>query len=123
MKSASESRCIPCAFAGNVYFEGLPAWSEHDLTGREIEIGTVRLKVVKPTTRCAATEVNPETAIRDLPIPKILMDLNGNINLGIYAEVTAAGKAGRRRRLEDSALNYSPGALPPGAGTGASVCG
>jgi uncharacterized protein YcbX len=52
----------------------------------------VRLKVVKPITRCAATEVNIETALRDLAIPEILLRLNDNTHLGIYAEVIEAGK-------------------------------
>ncbi len=36
------------------------------------KLSTVRLKVVKRIVRCAATEVNPETAARDANPPRDL---------------------------------------------------
>ena len=53
---------------------------------------TPRLKVVKRIVRCAATEVDPDTGIRDLPIPRTLMDNFGHADCGIYAEVIAGGE-------------------------------
>ena len=44
----------PLRFRGNLYFDGLPAWSEFNLVGKKIEIGSARLKVVKRIARCAA---------------------------------------------------------------------
>jgi uncharacterized protein YcbX len=82
----------PLRFRANVYFDGLPAWSEHELVGETLEIGSARAKVVKCTSRCAATEVNPETAFRDIPIPEILLKARDSLDLGIYAEITSAGK-------------------------------
>jgi uncharacterized protein YcbX len=82
----------PLRFRANIYFDGLPAWSEHDLMGKTLELGTARAKVVKTTSRCAATEVNPETALRDIPIPDILLSARDSLDLGIYAEIETPGK-------------------------------
>jgi len=82
----------PLRFRGNLTVEGWPAWHEFDLLGREIAIGpSARLKVVKRIVRCAATEVDPDTGIRDLAIPRTLMKAFGHADCGVYAEVTAGG--------------------------------
>lgn len=82
----------PLRFRANLYVSGLPAWSEFDLMGKTLAIGGARLRIIKRIERCAATEVNPETALRDIDIPEILWRRRGNIDFGVYAEVTAAGK-------------------------------
>jgi uncharacterized protein len=84
----------PLRFRGNVYATGWPAWHEFDLLGRELTIGKARLKVVKRIQRCAATEVDPDTGIRDVPVPRVLMDRFGHADCGIYAEVIAGGTIG-----------------------------
>jgi MOSC domain-containing protein len=82
----------PLRFRGNVYVTGWPAWGEFDLLGREITIGTAaRLKIVKRIVRCAATNVDPDTGIRDLSIPQALMQSFGHADCGVYGEVVAAG--------------------------------
>ena len=81
----------PLRFRGNLYLEDLPAWREFDWIGREIELGGVRLKVDAPIERCAATNVDPETAARDLNIPLALQRGFGHVTMGIYATVTADG--------------------------------
>jgi uncharacterized protein YcbX len=82
----------PLRFRGNLYVHGLSAWREFDLLGSEITIGpTARLKIVKRIVRCAATEVDPDTAMRDLPIPRMLMEAYGHADCGVYGEVTAGG--------------------------------
>ena len=53
---------------------------------------SARLKVVKRIVRCAATEVDPDTGIRDVPIPRTLMDNFGHADCGVYAEVIAGGE-------------------------------
>ena len=63
----------PLRFRANVYVDGWPAWSELDLVGQEIAVGgNARLKIVKRIVRCAATNVDPDTGIRDLAIPDAL---------------------------------------------------
>jgi MOSC domain-containing protein len=82
----------PLRFRANLYVTGWPAWSEFDRVGQEIAIGSAaRLKIVKRIVRCAATEVDPDTGLRDLPIPKTLMKTYGHADCGIYGEVIGAG--------------------------------
>jgi hypothetical protein len=82
----------PIRFRANVYFDGASAWSEHDWIGSEITLGTAQLRVISPITRCAATQVNPVTAKRDLDIVGGLERAFGHINMGVYAEVLARGE-------------------------------
>jgi uncharacterized protein YcbX len=82
----------PLRFRANLYIEGWPAWSEFDLLGRTLAIGEVRLKVVKRIVRCAAVNVDPDTAERDLAIPPALQRRLGHGDCGIYAEVIAGGE-------------------------------
>ncbi len=82
----------PIRFRANVYFEGASAWSEHDWIGSEITLGAARLRVISPITRCAATQVNPVTAKRDLDIVAALTSTFGHINMGVYAEVLSGGE-------------------------------
>jgi uncharacterized protein YcbX len=82
----------PLRFRANLYLAGLPAWSEFDLMGKTLAIGKARLRIIKRTERCAATEVNPETALRDIDVPEILWRRRGNAGFGVYAEIAAAGK-------------------------------
>jgi uncharacterized protein YcbX len=81
----------PLRFRANLYVSGWPAWHEHELVGETLAIGDARLKVVKRITRCAAVNVDPETAARDLEIPPTLMRRLGHNECGIYAEVTTGG--------------------------------
>lgn len=81
----------PLRFRGNIYVEGLPAWSEAELIDRTLDIGPVRLRVIKPIQRCAATEVDPETAERDIDVPDALYRLTGEDDCGIYAEALTSG--------------------------------
>ena len=82
----------PLRFRGNVYVTGWPAWHEFDLVGQEIAVGaSARLKIIKPIVRCAATNVDPDTGIRDLSIPDTLMRSFGHADCGVYGEVVEAG--------------------------------
>jgi uncharacterized protein YcbX len=78
-------------FRANMYVSGWPAWHESGLLDRTLIVGDVRLKVVKSIVRCAAVNVDPETAARDLDIPHTLMRQFGHADCGIYAEVVAGG--------------------------------
>jgi uncharacterized protein YcbX len=81
----------PLRFRANLYVNGWPAWQEFELLDRTFAIGEARLKVVKRITRCAAVNVDPETAARDLDIPPVLMQRLGHNACGVYAEVIAGG--------------------------------
>ena len=81
----------PLRFRANIYFEGWPPFSELDLLDREFSIGTVRLRVTMRTRRCAATEVNPTTTRRDIPVPRLIMQTYNHADMGVYAEVLSPG--------------------------------
>jgi uncharacterized protein YcbX len=81
----------PLRFRANVYFDGVPAWTEQNWMERGIDIAGARLRVIAPITRCAATEVNPRTAERDIKMVAELMRHYGHNLMGIYAEVGGGG--------------------------------
>lgn len=92
----------PLRFRANLYVEGWPAWREFDLLGRDIAIGpNARLRIVKRIVRCAATNVDPETGIRDLAIPGALMRSFGHGDCGVYGEVVADGEIARGDKMDD----------------------
>ena len=82
----------PLRFRGNLYVSGWPAWSEFEKVGRTLVAGDARLNVVKVTSRCAAINVDPVTAARDLNLPQAMMRHLGHMDCGIYAEVVADGR-------------------------------
>ena len=90
----------PLRFRANLYCSGWPAWHEASLLDRTLAIGEARLKVVKRITRCAATNVDPDTAARDLDIPTTLMQRLGHNECGIYAEVISPGTIGVGDHIE-----------------------
>ncbi len=54
--------------------------------------GETALTGLKRTERCAATTVNPATAMRDLMIPAVLMRTYGHADCGIYCAVAGGGR-------------------------------
>lgn len=91
IEDAVGKKVAPLRFRANFYLRGWPAWHEFDLVGQTLAIGEARLKVVKRTLRCAAVNVDPDTAARDLDIPHMLMRRFGHADCGVYAEVIAGG--------------------------------
>jgi uncharacterized protein YcbX len=91
LEDAAGAPVDPLRFRANLYVEGWPAWREFELLDEAIAVGPARLKVVKRIVRCAATEVDPATGIRDLPIPRTIMKRYGHADCGVYAEVIEGG--------------------------------
>lgn len=82
----------PLRFRGNLYLDGMEPWEEFDLVGHTIEVGNqVRLKITQRIFRCAATNVDPATARRDLDLPGTLMRTFGHTDCGIFAEIEQGG--------------------------------
>jgi hypothetical protein len=81
----------PLRFRGNIHVEGMAPWAEFDLVEREFSAGPVRLRGFSRIQRCAATNVDPKTAARDLQIPHLLAQAYGHSDCGVYAEVAGAG--------------------------------
>jgi hypothetical protein len=57
-------------------------------------VGWARAKVFKPIVRCAATEVDPSSGVRDLEVVKALFDAHGHMHCGIYIQLTSGGRVG-----------------------------
>lgn len=90
----------PLRFRGNLYVEGLPAWAEFDWLGRTVEIpGGPVFSVSRRIRRCAATEVNPDTAERDIAMPAELQARYGHGDCGIYLEIVEGGRIERGATL------------------------
>jgi uncharacterized protein len=81
----------PIRFRANLYFDGGNPWEEFQWLGRELVVGSARLRVLDKIDRCAATTVNPKTAERDLQIPRLLMDGFRHVDCGVYAQILAPG--------------------------------
>ncbi|HET6184528.1 MAG TPA: MOSC N-terminal beta barrel domain-containing protein [Acetobacteraceae bacterium] len=79
-------------FRANIWFSGAAPLAELGWVGREIQIGRVRMRVIKRIPRCAATEVNPETAERDAETVQELRLHYGHADFGVYAEVLDGGR-------------------------------
>jgi uncharacterized protein YcbX len=81
----------PLRFRGNLYLTGLPAWAELDWVGRELACGDVRFEASERIDRCAATNVDPATGLRDLNIPLALRRHYGHIDCGLLLRVVRGG--------------------------------
>lgn len=89
----------PLRFRGNLYLEGLDPWEEMTWVGQEVTIGAARLRIMEPIERCAATNVNPLTAERDMNIPLTLRKGFRHMQMGVYAKVVAAGEIAKSDSL------------------------
>jgi uncharacterized protein len=91
--SAAAGRTLhPQRFRANVYLTGGQPFAEFGWLGREVTLGGVVVRPFARIPRCAATSVNPETAERDLTVPKTLQSHFGHVDMGVYAEVVRAGR-------------------------------
>ena len=73
--------------------DGCAAWTEFGWVGKTIQLGNATVRVTKRTVRCAATRINPLTAVSDLDVPELLsahFPEHGPY-VGIYAIVVSAG--------------------------------
>lgn len=87
-------------FRANVHFSGAAPWSEFDWIGREMLVGGARLRVIKRTVRCNATQVNPATGERDADPVRELRDAYGHADLGVLAIVVQGGRFARGDAIE-----------------------
>jgi len=79
-------------FRANLLVDGLPAWAEQHWPGRSLKLGPAAVTVADTIERCAATNVDPETAERDLNIPLQLQRGFGHVTLGVYLRVEQPGR-------------------------------
>lgn len=81
----------PMRFRANLYIDGLAPWEEFNWIGQTLTLGETRLRVDRRNSRCAATNVNPTTAVRDLTLPATLRKRYGHTDLGVYVLVDQGG--------------------------------
>ncbi|MBI3700895.1 MAG: MOSC domain-containing protein [Afipia sp.] len=100
VENAAGQPVHPLRFRGNLYIDGWPGWHEFSLVSETLAIGDVRMKVTKPIVRCAAINVDPVTAERDLNLPKTMVQHFGHDECGVYAEVIAGGSVAAGDTIE-----------------------
>ena len=81
----------PIRFRANIYLKDVEPWEEVNWLNKVILSGSAELIGIREITRCAATNVKPKTAIRDINIPNLLLKNFGHMNCGIYLQVTKGG--------------------------------
>lgn len=81
----------PHRFRGNLWVAGWAPWAEFSMIGKTLQIGTARLRIKEPITRCRATTADPETGRIDADTLGALESLLGRQDFGVYAEVTQGG--------------------------------
>ena len=107
----------PLRFRANIYINGAPAWAELDWVGRELRIGSTLFRVDRRNGRCAATNVNPKSAARDLDIPGTLRQQLGHKDCGVYLVVTRGGRVRTGDGVElgaplETVTRHSPAPAP-----------
>ena len=81
----------PLRFRANIYFDGAEPFAELDWVGREIRLGHAVAEVTQRNGRCAATNVNPQSGVRDRDVPGKLRAEFGHKDLGVYLKITEGG--------------------------------
>ncbi len=92
IEKAQGVRLDPLRFRANLYVEGAPAWAEASWPGQKLKLGGATLEILKMTDRCAATSVDPSTAVRDMDVPQTMRKTFGHIDCGVYARVVEGGR-------------------------------
>ncbi len=67
--------------------------------GQGLALGSARLEMIDPIARCAATDVDPATAARDMAIPEALRRTWGYPYMGVCAAVVEGGVVALGDRL------------------------
>jgi hypothetical protein len=82
----------PLRFRPNVILDGLAPWQEFEWIGQHFRLGAAGLEGFDRTVRCAATNVDPKSAERDIDLPAQLLAHFGHSDFGIYATVLSGGE-------------------------------
>jgi GntR family transcriptional regulator / MocR family aminotransferase len=90
----------PLRFRANIHIDGAEPFSELDWVGREIRLGDTKAQVMQRNGRCAATNVNPRTGVRDRDVPGKLRAEFGHKDLGVYLMILEGGMLHEGDRVE-----------------------
>ena len=91
LERAAGTPLKPLRFRPNIVIDGASAWEEFGWVGKTIAVGETELEVFKRTSRCAATDVDPETGRRDTALPAVMQRTWGHADFGVYARVAQGG--------------------------------
>jgi len=78
-------------FRPNIVLEGISAWSEFELIGKQFQLGTARIEVTARIGRCVNIEVNPQTGDRDVALLSLLQQEFGHAQTGVLAKIINSG--------------------------------
>ncbi len=78
-------------FRPNIVLDGLSAWSEFELIGKQFQLGTARIEVTARIGRCVNIEVNPQTGDRDIALLSLLQQEFGHAQTGVLAKIINSG--------------------------------
>jgi uncharacterized protein len=81
----------PIRFRANTYVNGLGAWGEFDLVGKQMMLGTATIEITARIDRCAATDVEPTSGARDMKMINLLEQEFGHHDCGVYARIISSG--------------------------------
>ena len=79
-------------FRLNLIIETETPFEELDWAGRIMTIGSVILEIIEPVGRCAAINVDPDTAKSNTNLLGMMRNHYNHSNLGMFARITTAGK-------------------------------
>lgn len=78
-------------FRPNIVLEGMAAWSEFELIGKQFQLGNARIEFTARIGRCVNVEVNPENGDRDIALLSLLQQEFGHAQTGVLAKVLDSG--------------------------------
>ena len=78
-------------FRPNIVLEGMEAWSEFELIGKQFQLGAARIEVTARIGRCVNIEVNPQTGDRDIGLLSLLQQEFGHAQTGVLAKIINSG--------------------------------
>lgn len=87
----------PARFRMTLEIEGVEEPHAEDAWGsRPFRVGEALLRIGDPVPRCAVTNLDPATGVRDFPTLRVLRDYRrisakGNVHFGVYADVLEPG--------------------------------
>lgn len=80
----------PLRFRANIHIDGAEPWAEFGWLSKKLQVnGTPAFRVAERIQRCAAISVNPQTAERDMNLPRTLMSAFQHDDCGIYVSAIA----------------------------------
>lgn len=80
----------PLRFRANIHIDGAEPWAEFGWLSKRLQVdGLPVFRVAERIKRCAAISVNPQTAERDMNLPRTLMSAFQHDDCGIYASSIA----------------------------------